>query len=147
MPIRLARRDLLTAFGASLFSGGPLCRLAEAADKGNKGAGLFAGAYMERQNRYGVAVFDGDGNILSRYRLPARGHGMASGAASPWLVAFARHPGNFALAIDVKSGKPLLLNLPPIPIFTDTGRFPPTDFPVVVLRINRWRGIRRLYTK
>ena len=123
MPIRLARRDLLTAFGASLFSGGPLCRLAEAADKGDKGAGLFAGAYMERQNRYGVAVFDGDGNILSRYRLPARGHGMASGAASPWLVAFARRPGNFALAIDVKSGKPLLFKSPSHTHFYGHGAF------------------------
>ena len=112
MPVRLARRDLLTAFGASLFSSfssGPLCRLAEASDKG---VSLFAGAYMERQNHYGVAVFDQDGNILSRHRLPARGHGMAFGAASPLLVAFARRPGNFALAIDVKSRKSLLFKSP-----------------------------------
>ena len=75
------------------------------------------------KTNYGVAVFDRDGNILSRYRLPAQGHGMTSGVASPWLVAVARRPVNFALAIDVKSGKSLLFKSPSHAHFYGHGAF------------------------
>ena len=109
MRTRRTRRDLLTAFGASLFSCGSLYRLAEAS---GGDASLFAGAYMERKNHYGVAIFNQEGNILFRYPLPLRGHGMAFGAASSQLVTFARRPGNFALAVDVKTGKPFLFKSP-----------------------------------
>ena len=120
MRTSLTRRDLLTAFGASLFSCGSLYHLAEASDGDMS---LFASAYMDRQNRYGVAIFNQDGKILSRYPLPNRGHGVVFGATSSRLVTFARRPGNFALVIDVKNGKSLLFKSPFYTHFYGHGAF------------------------
>jgi len=110
MAIRVSRRDFLAAFGLSFLSSGAFYRLAEAADKETN---LFASAYMDQQKSYGIAILDQDGHILSKYPLPDRGHGIASATISPWLVTFARRPGNFALAIDItKQNKPILFKSP-----------------------------------
>ncbi|MDP3526327.1 MAG: DUF1513 domain-containing protein [Hoeflea sp.] len=60
---------------------------------------LFAAAYMDPQGAYGVAILDGAGAIVSTHLLPGRGHGFASSARADFLVAFARRPGNFAVAL------------------------------------------------
>lgn len=110
MAIRVSRRDFLAAFGLSFLSSGAFYRLAEAAYKETN---LFASAYMDQQKSYGIAILDQDGHILSKYPLPDRGHGIASATISPWLVTFARRPGNFALAIDItKQNKPILFKSP-----------------------------------
>ena len=120
MSMRPTRRDCLATFGASLFSCSAFHRIAEASDMRKD---LFASAYMDRKNRYGVAIFDQDGNILSRYTLPVRGHGMAFGKISSRLVAFARRPGNLALAINVKGEQPILFKSPSHTHFYGHGAF------------------------
>ncbi len=61
---------------------------------------VFASGYMERDGSFGIAVLAEDGTIIERTPLPARGHGMAFSPATNHLVAFARRPGTFALALD-----------------------------------------------
>lgn len=60
---------------------------------------LFATAYRNAQGGYGVAVLDEKAEIVSSHPLPGRGHGFAADPKVEWLVAFARRPGNFAVAL------------------------------------------------
>ena len=121
MAARVSRRDFLAAFGLSFLSDIAFNRLAEAADKD---ASLFASAFMDKDGRFGTAILDQDGNILSTYPLPGRGHGMAAATASTWLVTFARRPGNFALAIDIsKRHDPVFFKSPPHTHFYGHGVF------------------------
>ena len=59
---------------------------------------IYASAFQTPENTHGFALFSQDGNVLSEHRLVGRGHGFASNIATGWNVAFARAPGNFALA-------------------------------------------------
>ena len=61
---------------------------------------LFAAAYRDAQGAYGVAILDEKAAIVSTGLLPGRGHGFATNPRAEWLVAFARRPGNFAIALN-----------------------------------------------
>ncbi|MCY0093491.1 DUF1513 domain-containing protein [Hoeflea ulvae] len=76
---------------------------------------LYAAAYKDADG-YGVAILDRDGALVSQNPLPGRGHGFATAGTSQWLVAFARRPGNFAIAFrkDSRSG--------PVPFHTPADR-------------------------
>lgn len=74
---------------------------------------LFASAYMDAQGAYGIAVLDDKSAIVSTHPLPGRGHGFAANPRSEWLVAFARRPGNFAVALHRhKVSEPLAFHTP-----------------------------------
>jgi len=60
---------------------------------------LFASAYKDASGSYGVAILDEAATIVSTHPLPGRGHGFAANPKAQWLVAFARRPGNFAVAM------------------------------------------------
>ncbi len=121
MPIRVSRRDLLAGFGTSVFATSSFACLVEAADRQGS---LFASAYMDHKENYGVALLDEGGNILARYPIPGRGHGMAFSTTSDWVVAFARRPGNFALSIHVHSlEEPILFKSPSHTHFCGHGVF------------------------
>lgn len=93
MAVRLDRRQFVSAAGAAFVAG--LARPAREALADEEE--LFAAAYMNRDKSYGLAVLTGKGRIVSSETLPGRGHGFA--ATREWIVAFARRPGVFALAI------------------------------------------------
>ncbi len=61
---------------------------------------VFASGYREPDGAFGIAVLAEDGTVIERTPLPTRSHGMAFSPATNHLVAFARRPGTFALAID-----------------------------------------------
>ena len=61
---------------------------------------VFASGYRGRDGSFGIATLAEDGTVLDRTPLPARSHGMAFSPVTGHLVAFARRPGTFALAID-----------------------------------------------
>ena len=61
---------------------------------------VFASGYREPDGSFGIAVLAEDGTIIERTPLPARSHGMAFSPVTNHLVAFARRPGTFALAMD-----------------------------------------------
>ena len=121
MALRITRRDILAGFGASLLLCPSATRFAEAAENDEP---LFASAFMDSAQRYGMAIIDRDGHILSTCRLPGRGHSIAGGRKASWLVTFARRPGNFALAIDVhKRISPILFKSAPDTHFSGHGTF------------------------
>ena len=119
--IVLTRRELLAGLGASLLTSVAYVKVAEAAEKHEF---VFASAFMDQQKRFGIALLSKDGNVLSTYALPARGHGFASARTTDWIVAFARRPGNFALAIDAKRmHQPKLFKTPAHTHFYGHGTF------------------------
>ena len=74
---------------------------------------LFAAAYMDSQGAYGVAILDENGAIVSTSELPGRGHGFAVNPDVDWLVAFARRPGNFAVALHRRqAAEPVVFHTP-----------------------------------
>ena len=119
--IALTRRELLAGLGASLLATYAFGQAAEAIDKDEF---VFASAFMDQQKQFGIALLSKDGDVLVTYALPARGHGFASAKTSDWIVAFARRPGNFALAIDVQgSRQPTLFKTPAHTHFFGHGTF------------------------
>lgn len=93
--MEIDRRQFLAGAGALALGGMvPL--------KGGRGAAL-AGCFRDRSGADFFATLAADGRSCFSVGLPARGHGMAdrpgvTGAGE--VVAFARRPGTFALAID-----------------------------------------------
>ncbi|MEL6288779.1 MAG: DUF1513 domain-containing protein [Pseudomonadota bacterium] len=69
---------------------------------------LFAACRKAADGRFSAAVFDAAGRIVADITLPARGHDLVArpGVAplAQELVAFARRPGNFAVAFDPTGG-------------------------------------------
>ena len=87
---------------------------------------LFASAYMDPQGAYGVAILDDGGAIVSAHLLPGRGHGFATATAAQWLVAFARRPGNFAVALNkARAAEPVAFHTPEDRHFYGHGAFSP----------------------
>jgi hypothetical protein len=108
-PLLLERRAFLAGAGLAWLGG-----LTPAnAEKLRAAEVLFAAAYKDRQGGYGISILDGDDAIVSSHPLPGRGHGFAARPNARWLVAFARRPGNFALALDRrKAAEPQLFHTP-----------------------------------
>lgn len=114
MPL-IGRRTLLRTFGAGLA----LAPFRAAAAEGP----LFATAFVAGAS-HGIAILDRDGKVLRRLPLPGRGHDVCQGRG--WLVAFARRPGTFALAIDpAGTREPVAFSAPPGRHFYGHGVFTP----------------------
>jgi hypothetical protein len=100
------RRAFLTAAGGAFLAG--LAPRAAAAMA--EADAIFASAYLDGYGRYGVALLAEDGSVLHRYDLPERGHDAVFSPNGETLVVFARRPGTFAAAIDMrKQGEPLVI--------------------------------------
>ncbi|HMQ58557.1 MAG TPA: DUF1513 domain-containing protein, partial [Rhizobiaceae bacterium] len=86
---------------------------------------LFAAAWM-RDGLAGFSVLDGDGTILRDVALPDRGHDVAADRTGRWIVAFARRPGRFAVAVDrTGDSAPIAFATPPDRHFFGHGVFSP----------------------
>lgn len=96
MSLLIDRRSFLRGAGLAFASGLAPAQAARLANSDH----LFVSAYKDTDGVYGVAILDKEGALVSKSPLPGRGHGFASTANSEWLVAFARRPGNFAVAFD-----------------------------------------------
>ena len=120
MPVILERRKFLAGAGLAWLSG-----LAPASAARLAGSEvLFASAYMDAQGAYGVAILDENAGIVSTALLPDRGHGFATTPQSDWLIAFARRPGNFAVAMNRKRAfEPVAFHTPEDRHFYGHGAF------------------------
>lgn len=73
---------------------------------------LFAAAWL-KGDAAGFSILDGNGAVLRTVALPDRGHDVAADAAGRWAVAFARRPGNFAVAVDrTRDAAPIVFAAP-----------------------------------
>ncbi|WP_114389180.1 DUF1513 domain-containing protein [Notoacmeibacter marinus] len=115
----LSRRTLLRGFGAALAAIGlPAAVTAESA-----GDPLFATAIMEGE-RFAMAILDRDGVLLRRIALPGRGHDVTADPDGGRIVAFARRPGVFAVAVDRRADRqPSVFHCPPDRHFYGHGLF------------------------
>ena len=87
---------------------------------------VFASAFRARDGSYGVAVVSEAGEIIDRQTLPARAHGMATSHATGMVVAFARRPGTFFMAFDVRQKRePIVMHTPENRHFYGHGQFSP----------------------
>ena len=119
-PLLLERRSFLAGAGLAWLAG----LTPSSAKRLFATDTLFAAAYKDRQGRYGISILDGDDAIVTSHPLPARGHGFAAHPNARWLVAFARRPGTFALALDRRNaGGPELFHTPPQRHFYGHGAF------------------------
>lgn len=105
----IERRTLLkAASGAFLASLAPRAAAALA----NSDA-VFASAYFDGYESYGIALLTEAGEIVHSYALPGRGHDAVFSPDGKSLVVFARRPGTFAAAIDLgRDSEPLVLHAP-----------------------------------
>ncbi|WP_425356483.1 DUF1513 domain-containing protein [Xaviernesmea rhizosphaerae] len=67
---------------------------------------VYASAFMAPDGRFGLATLTEEGALIDRVLMPARAHGLAVSPADGTLVAFARRPGIFALAVDPTLSRP-----------------------------------------
>ena len=119
-PLILDRRFFLAGAGAA-WASTLLPQRAEALAKSDT---LFASAFMGENQTYGFALLNASGNIISKQTLPDRGHSFAARADK--AVIFARRPGTFAVAFDLKKQtEPLLFSSPEGSHFYGHGLFSP----------------------
>lgn len=83
---------------AGLPSLGMVARAAE-------GEPLYATCCRLPDGRFAVALIDLEGRVHSSEILAARGHSLAVDGSGRWIVAFARRPGTFAVALDRETGR------------------------------------------
>ncbi|WP_158598419.1 DUF1513 domain-containing protein [Notoacmeibacter ruber] len=138
-----SRRTILQGFGALLAGFG----LPEAVHAEKVGNPLFATALMEGE-QYGMAILDSDGEVLRRVVLPGRGHDVTCDKGGRHIVAFARRPGTFALAIDQQRDRePVVFHSPPNRHFYGHGVFIQNDKLLVATEndFDNGRGVLGLY--
>lgn len=117
----LTRRLFLSTSAASLAG---LAGLVPHAALAN-GKDMFAAAWIDK-NGAGFSILDGDGKELSSTALPERGHDVAADPIGRFVVAFARRPGNFAVAVDRKASlQPIAFTTPNDRHFFGHGVFSP----------------------
>lgn len=103
------RRAFLTAAGGAFLAG--LAPRAAAALASTDA--VYASAYLDGYQNFGVALLAEDGTVLHRYDLPERGHDAVFSPDGETLVVFARRPGTFAAAIDMRrESEPLIIHAP-----------------------------------
>jgi hypothetical protein len=87
---------------------------------------LYAATRKSTEGAYSAAIFDSAGRDLNAVALPARGHDVTVCPVTRYCVAFARRPGNFAVAFTAdRSQPPLPFTTPPDRHFYGHGVFSP----------------------
>src|SRR5690606_22830554 len=111
-PMVIDRRAFLASAGAFLASG--LTSDSITAGTGMEAEPLFAAARRSSDGALSVAIFRPDGTDVNAVALPARGHDVTVCPVTRTCVAFARRPGNFAVAFRRDPGwKPIRFTTPP----------------------------------
>ncbi|MEM6497269.1 MAG: DUF1513 domain-containing protein [Pseudomonadota bacterium] len=67
---------------------------------------LFASNVVERDGTSAAVAYSLERGLLHKQPLPGRGHDLTYNRTIGLLVAFARRPGNFAVAFDYKNARP-----------------------------------------
>ncbi len=99
--LRTNRRTFVTGIGAGLF----LAAAPGFAQRGEAESLLFASAGKRPDGSFVAVLFDENGRETFSVPLPDRGHDITLDRLRDRAVAFARRPGNFAVAFDVQGGR------------------------------------------
>lgn len=109
-PMEIDRRCF--AAGLASYVVNPICSSASASADET----IFASNVRNRDGTYSAVTYSTRVGLLQQVRLPDRGHDLTYSAQSGMIVAFARRPGNFAVAFDIKR------RWPPQKFTTPSGR-------------------------
>jgi hypothetical protein len=110
------RSLLLGAFSGVLAPGAPA--------QASPAVARYAAARRGRDGSYSAAIFTADGRDVQAVALPGRGHDIAVCQATRRCVAFARRPGNFAIAFSAdRDEPPVAFTTPPDRHFYGHGVF------------------------
>ncbi|MEO1609749.1 MAG: DUF1513 domain-containing protein [Pseudomonadota bacterium] len=119
-PMAINRRDMVASTSAAALtfalSGGtsPAHDLQE----------LFAATRKSSRGTFSAAIFQRDGSDVNAVSLPARGHDVTACHITGTVVAFARRPGNFAVAFSAdQARRPIWFTCPPDRHFYGHGVF------------------------
>ena len=116
------RRAFLAGAGGFLASG--LAPQAAPAERRVEVEPLFAAARRAADGSFSAAIFRSDGTDVNAVDLPARGHDVTVCPVTRTCVAFARRPGNFAVAFRRdRSWTPIRFTTPPDRHFYGHGVF------------------------
>lgn len=120
------RRRFLTA-GAASVAGCLLTPHQAGAGKADRTReALFAANRRAADGGFSAAIFRADGTDVNAVALPARGHDVTVCPVTRTCVAFARRPGNFAVAFRAdRRWKPVRFTTPPDRHFYGHGIFSP----------------------
>ena len=109
MGVEIDRRTLLSGAGAAFLASLQPARAAQL----KSASSLFVSAFMDNERQYGFAILDDKGALIHRHTMPARAHGFAWSPQLGQAIAFARRPGNFAIAFDPAGGRePVVFHSP-----------------------------------
>lgn len=98
------------------FAAGTLSLLAQCATGSASRAsdrGIIAATTRNADGSHAAVIYDLDKGLLNAARLPQRGHDIAVNPVSKECVAFARRPGDFAVAFGVSGKRPPIIFLAP----------------------------------
>jgi hypothetical protein len=114
------RRALLIGSACGLIAGGGLTTHART----EIAPALYAAARRGADGRYWAALFTEDGRDVNAVALPGRGHDITVSPIDRTCVAFARRPGNFAVAFSPdRRREPIAFTTPPNRHFYGHGVF------------------------
>lgn len=103
--VELGRREALRLFGGAAVTS-VLLPAKAGASRGKKRVARFLTARSRSDGAHGGAILSAAGDILMEFDLPGRGHGAALRPDRKEAVIFARRPGNFAVVLDLATGRP-----------------------------------------
>ncbi len=113
------RRSFVKAAGAA-FAASLTPRAGEALERADA---VFGSAFKTKDGQFGAAVLTETGTVITRVRLPARGHEVVF-SPSGHAVVFARRPGTFAMAFATNGmTRPTVFSSPPDRHFYGHGTF------------------------
>jgi uncharacterized protein len=113
------RRSLLIGIAAGVFATGATSRA-----HADTPSALYAAARRGADGRYSAALFTDEGRDIHAVPLPGRGHDITVSLADRTCVAFARRPGNFAVAFSADRRRaPVVFTTPPDRHFYGHGVF------------------------
>ena len=116
--MEINRRAFVGGLASSIIAGTP----SVAAGRGAEA--VFAANVVERNGGFAAVAYSAQKGVLLKQPLPARGHDLTYNQATGLLVAFARRPGNFAVAFDYRGSRsPITFTTPPNRHFYGHGVF------------------------
>lgn len=78
---------------------------------GSGGQRSLVGCAIDGRSQFSAVISDVDGNRVSRFPLPSRGHGVAVSPNRRHVAVFARRPGSYFQVIDIASDSVVSLTL------------------------------------
>lgn len=117
-------RRAFLAGAAGLLASGSVSEASSTEHRADEHELLFAAARKSPDGSFSAAIFRSDGNDVNAVALPGRGHDVTVCPVSRTCVAFARRPGNFAVAFRrERDWKPIRFTTPPDRHFYGHGVF------------------------